>query len=157
MRTNLYGTTPVRQRRITIKGTIRKMAQKPADECEKASRTKRSLKRAQAVLDRLREELYGERVVRISLRQYLDNWINAKEAETAASTMNFYRGCLVKFLGSKSFHLRDSGRAIVMSRWIHCCLGYTPVNRMIESKFIFRNTSHMADSSLGSTFRTSSL
>jgi hypothetical protein len=39
----------------------------------------------------------------------------------------------------------------------HCCLGYTPVNWMLESKFIFRNTRDMADSSLGSTFRTSSL
>jgi hypothetical protein len=30
---------------------------------------------------------------------------------------------------------------------IHCCLGYTAVNRMLQSKFIFRNVLHMADSS----------
>ncbi len=60
-----------RQRRITTKETNRKIAQKLADEYEKASRTKQSLKQAQAVLDRLREELYGERVVRISLRKYI--------------------------------------------------------------------------------------
>jgi hypothetical protein len=60
-----------RQRRITTKETNRKIAQKLADEYEKASRTKRSLKQAQAVLDRLREELYGEKVVRISLRKYI--------------------------------------------------------------------------------------
>src|ERR1700674_3952841 len=59
-----------RQRRITTKETNRKKAQKLADEYEKVSRTKRSLKKAQAVLDRLREELYGERVVRISLHKY---------------------------------------------------------------------------------------
>src|ERR1700680_4859871 len=87
-----------RQRRITTKETNRKIAQKLADEYEKASRTKRSLKQAQAVLDRLREELYGEKVVRISLRKYIDDWLNGKEAETAPSTMTYYRCSLEKFL-----------------------------------------------------------
>jgi hypothetical protein len=54
-----------RQRRITTKETDRKKAQRLADEYEKASRTKRSLRQAQAVLDRLHEELSGERVVRM--------------------------------------------------------------------------------------------
>ena len=39
-----------RQRRITTKETSRKTAQKLADEFEKAARTKRTLKQAQAVL-----------------------------------------------------------------------------------------------------------
>ena len=39
-----------RQRRISTKETKRKKAQKLADEYEKASRTKRTLKQAQAVL-----------------------------------------------------------------------------------------------------------
>jgi hypothetical protein len=42
-------------------------------------------------LDRLHEELSGERVVRTSLRQYLDDWFDGKKAETAPSTMTFYR------------------------------------------------------------------
>src|SRR5215469_9066646 len=46
-----------RQRRITTKETDRKKAQRLADEYEKASRTKRSLRQAQAVLDRLHEEV----------------------------------------------------------------------------------------------------
>ena len=50
------------QRRISTKETDRKKAQRLADEYEKASRTKRSLRQAQAVLDRLHEELSGERV-----------------------------------------------------------------------------------------------
>jgi integrase len=87
-----------RQRRISTKETNRKKAQKLADEYEKAARTKRTLKQAQAVLDRLHEELSGEKVVRISLRQYLDDWLKAKEAETARTTMIFYRGSLNKFL-----------------------------------------------------------
>jgi integrase len=40
----------------------------------------------------------GERVVRTSLRQYLDDWFDAKKAETAPSTMTFYRSSLAKFL-----------------------------------------------------------
>ena len=52
----------------------------------------------QAVLDRLREELSGERVVRTSLRQYLDDWFDAKKAETAPSTMTFYGSSLATFL-----------------------------------------------------------
>jgi hypothetical protein len=71
-------------------------AQRLADEYEKASRTKPSLRQAKAVLDRLHEELSGERVVRTSLRQYLDVWFEAKRAETTASTMSFYRGSLCK-------------------------------------------------------------
>jgi hypothetical protein len=56
---------------------------------KRPSRTKRSLRQAQAVLDRLHEELSGERVVRTSLRQYLDDWFDGKKAETAPSTMTF--------------------------------------------------------------------
>jgi hypothetical protein len=56
------------QRRISTKETDRKKAQTLADECEKVSRTKRSLRQAQAVFGRLHEELSGERLVRISLR-----------------------------------------------------------------------------------------
>ena len=87
-----------RQRRISTKETDRKKAQRLADEYEKASRTKRSLRQAQAVLDRLHEELSGERVVRTRFRQYLDAWFDGKKAETAPSTMTFYRSSLAKFL-----------------------------------------------------------
>jgi hypothetical protein len=57
-----------RQRRITTKETNRKRAQRRG-EYEVASRAKRTLKQAQAVLDRLHEELSGERIVRTTLRQ----------------------------------------------------------------------------------------
>jgi hypothetical protein len=87
-----------RQRRITTKETNRKRAQRLAEEYEKASRTKRTLKQAQAVLDRLNEEFSRERFVRTSLRTYLADWLNGKEAETAESTMKFYRASLAKFL-----------------------------------------------------------
>jgi integrase len=94
-----------RQRRISTKETKRKNAQKLADEYENATRTKRTLKQAQAVLDRLHEELSGEKVLRISFRRYLTDWLKAKEAETARTTITFYRGSLnkfVQFLGNRS-------------------------------------------------------
>jgi Phage integrase, N-terminal SAM-like domain len=87
-----------RQRRITTKETSRKKAQKLADEYERTARTKRTLKQAQAVLARLHEELSGEKIVRTSFRQCLNDWLKAKDAETARSTMIFYRGSLHKFV-----------------------------------------------------------
>jgi integrase len=94
-----------RQRRITTKETNRKKAQMLADEYEKASRTKRTLKQAQAVLDRLHEELSGKRIVRATFRTYLESWFEAKEAATAPATMAFYRkslGKFVEFLGLRA-------------------------------------------------------
>ena len=58
------------------------------------------MRQAQAVLDRLHEELSGERVARTTLRRYLDldDWFDGKKAETAPSTMAFDLGSLAKFL-----------------------------------------------------------
>ena len=36
--------------------------------------------------------------MRTSLRQYLDDWFDAKKGETAPSTMTFYRTSLAQFL-----------------------------------------------------------
>src|SRR5215472_13458866 len=77
---------------------FRKRAQRLADEYEKASRIKRTLKQAQAVLDRLHEELSGEKVARPTLRKHLHNWLEAKEGATAPATMVFYRKSLAKFI-----------------------------------------------------------
>jgi integrase len=94
-----------RQRRITTKETNRKKAQMLADEYEKASRTKRTLKQAQAVLDRLHEEFSGNRIIRATFRTYLESWLEAKETATAPATMAFYRkspGKFVEFLGRRA-------------------------------------------------------
>src|SRR5215831_12708498 len=87
-----------RQRRVTTKETNRKRAQRLADEYEKASRIQRTLKQAQAVLDRLHEELSGEKVARPTLRKHLHNWLETKEGATAPATMVFYRKSLAKFI-----------------------------------------------------------
>jgi site-specific recombinase XerD len=69
-----------------------------ADEYEKASRTKRTLKQAQAVLDKLHEEFSGNRIIRATFRTYLETWLEAKETATAPATMAFYRKSLGKFV-----------------------------------------------------------
>ena len=60
-----------------------------AEEFERAAKTKRTLKQVQKVLDRLHEEVSGERVVRATFRTYLNDWLTAKQAENAVSTMAF--------------------------------------------------------------------
>src|ERR1700731_2850696 len=80
-----------RQRRISTKETNNKKSLKIAEEFERAAKTKRTLKKVQKFLDRLQEEVSGERVVRATFRTYLNDWLTAKQAEKAVSTMTFYR------------------------------------------------------------------
>jgi hypothetical protein len=94
-----------RQRRISTKETNNKKALKIAEEFERAAKTKRTLKQVQNVLDRLHEEVSGQRVIRTTFREYLSDWLMAKKAETASSTMDFYQTSLrkfVQFLGQRA-------------------------------------------------------
>ena len=86
------------QRRASTRETNRKRAQRIADEYEKASRSKRTLKQVQTVLDRLHEELSGERIVRATVRSRVATWLETKKPETAPATLYFYRNSLGKFL-----------------------------------------------------------
>jgi integrase len=87
-----------KQRRISTKATNWRIAQKLAEEFEKATREKRTLRQAQRVLDRLQEELSGHKVLRVSLRSYGTEWLEAKEPSVKASSLNFYRKLLSKLL-----------------------------------------------------------
>ena len=86
------------QLRCLAKETNRKKAQMLADEYEKSSRTKRTLKQAQAVLDKLDEEFSGNRIIRATFRTYLETCLEAKETATSPATMAFYRKSLAKFV-----------------------------------------------------------
>jgi septal ring factor EnvC (AmiA/AmiB activator) len=86
------------QRRISTQETNSKKALKIAEEFERAAKTKRTLKQVQQVLDRLHEEISGQSVNRTTFRKYLSDWLTAKKAETASSTMDFYQAGLKKFL-----------------------------------------------------------
>lgn len=87
-----------RQRRVSTKSTDRKVARKIADEFEKALRQKRTLRQLQRTLDRFHEELTGEKIVRISLRSYGQQWLEAKEPSVTLSTRSFYRKVLTKLI-----------------------------------------------------------
>ena len=94
-----------KQRRITTKETNWRLAQKMADEFEKETRQKRSLRQFQRVLDRLHEEFSGQKVLRVSLRSYGAEWLEAKELSVTPSTLNFYPNLLAKlfeYLGPKA-------------------------------------------------------
>jgi hypothetical protein len=56
-----------RRRRISTEETNNKKALKIAEEFERAAGTKRTLEWVQVILDRLREEVSGERVIRSTL------------------------------------------------------------------------------------------
>jgi Phage integrase, N-terminal SAM-like domain len=86
------------QRRTSTKGTNSKKALKIAEEFERAVKTKRTLNQVQKVLDRIHEEISGQSVNRTTFRKYLSDWLTAKKAETASSTMDFYQASLKKFL-----------------------------------------------------------
>src|SRR6516162_7270007 len=77
------------QRRASTKETNKKRAQRIADEYEKASPSKRTLKQGQTVLDRLHEELSGARIVRTTVRLRVASWLETKKPETARATLYF--------------------------------------------------------------------
>jgi integrase len=87
-----------KQRRISTKTTDRKTAQRLAEEYEAAIRTKRTLRQAQVVLDRLHEEISGQPVQRKTVRAYCQEWLATKEPETAPRTQVFYRTSMAKFI-----------------------------------------------------------
>jgi integrase len=93
------------QRRASTKETDRKRAQKIADEYEKAIRTKRTLRQTQKVLDRLHEEISGEKIIRLTVRKFVADWLETKEPETAPQTYTFYKSSatkLIAFLGPRA-------------------------------------------------------
>jgi integrase len=87
-----------KQRRVSTKTTDRKMAQRLAEEYEAAVRTKRTLRQAQVVLDRLHGEISGQTVQRKTLRAYCQEWFATKEPETAPQTHAFYHISSAKFI-----------------------------------------------------------
>jgi integrase len=87
-----------KQRRVSTKTTDRKTALLLAEQYESAVRTKRTLRQAQLVLDRLHEEISGQMVQRKTVRAYFAEWLATKEAETAPRTQVFYRTSAAKFI-----------------------------------------------------------
>ena len=119
-----------RQRRISTKETDKKQAQRIAEEFEKAVRTKRTVRQTQAVLDKLHEELTGEKISRLSLREFAAQWLYTKAAETAPATLVHYRGCVAKlldFLGERADSpLTEIAKADLLAYRNHLSARLTP-------------------------------
>jgi integrase len=87
-------------RRVSTKESNKKEAQRIANGYEKVARTARTLRQVRTVFDQLHEEITGQRAVTTSVRAFTDSWLAAKQAETAAATMAFYRRTVTKLLAS---------------------------------------------------------
>lgn len=87
-----------RQHCISTKETDKSIAIAIAQEWEKAAWRKRSMRQTQRVIDRLHELIGGERIARLSVREYAASWLKTKKPETARSTQAFYASSIGKFL-----------------------------------------------------------
>jgi integrase len=87
-----------RQHCLSTKETDKRVAIVIAQDWEKAARQKRSMRQTQKVIDRLHEMISGERIARLSIREFVDSWLKAKKLETAPSTFAFYSASVSKFL-----------------------------------------------------------
>jgi integrase len=87
-----------RPRRVSTKTTDRRLAQRLANEFEKASRTKRTLTQLEKVLRTFHEELGGEGFEKRSLRVFCAEWLEEKEPSVSDSTKKFYRKTVEKLL-----------------------------------------------------------
>jgi integrase len=86
-------------RRCISTGTSnRKQARKIADTYETAARTKRTLLQTQKVIERLHEEMTGERIARVTTRSRIVDWLATKKPEIASTSLAFYQNSLGKFL-----------------------------------------------------------
>jgi integrase len=88
-----------RPRRVSTKTTDRRLAQRLANEFEKASRTKRTLSQLENVLRTFHEELGGEGFEKRSLRVFCQEWLEEKEPSVSEATRKFYRKTVQKLLG----------------------------------------------------------
>jgi hypothetical protein len=87
-----------RQHCISTKETDKRLAMAIANEWEKAAWKKRSMRQTQRVIDRLHELTSGERIARLSVKQFSEAWLATKQPETAHSTKAFYGHAINKFL-----------------------------------------------------------
>jgi integrase len=94
-----------RQRRITTKEINRRRALKIAEAFESAGREKRTRAHTQRVIDRLHEEISGQKIERETLRTFVTGWLAAKKPEISERTFVFYTaalGQLISFLGPRA-------------------------------------------------------
>jgi integrase len=76
----------------------KKQALKVAEEYEKASRERRTLKQIHRVLDQMHELVSGERVCRVTVAEYVEQWLSTVKPQVAPASYNFYSMATSRFL-----------------------------------------------------------
>ncbi len=87
-----------RRLKRSTKETDRKKAQKIAEAYEEGARRVRTAKQVRAVLTSLHEQLAGEALPTMSVRQFFTQWLATKAPEVSPSTARFYKQAVKSFL-----------------------------------------------------------
>jgi integrase len=96
--TACFRDTNGRQRRVSTKETDRKKALAIADQYEKSTRIKRTLRQTRKAIERLHEEIAGEPIPQKTLRAYALEWLAARKPETSPRTYYGYSGGVSQLL-----------------------------------------------------------
>lgn len=94
-----------RSTRIVATERNRKSAQRLADEYEEAANNRRTASQARKVISELHQELTGEKLKSLTVRDHVNRWIERKTNEVKPSTLAFYKGAtnkFIAFLGKKA-------------------------------------------------------
>jgi integrase len=94
-----------RQHCRSTETTERKLAVRIAAAFEAGAQQKRTLRQLQRVLAEMHELVNGESVNRLTVRQFIGEWLEARKPEIASSTLAFYEDSASKFiafLGNKA-------------------------------------------------------
>jgi hypothetical protein len=78
--------------------TDRKLAQQIANQYEDGAKKKRTLRQVQRVLDQMHELVSGEKVNRLTVRAFVEQWLAIKRPEVKPRTYDFYAASSAKFL-----------------------------------------------------------
>jgi len=94
-----------RSTRVVATERNRRKAQKIADEYEEAAANRRTAAQVRRVIAELHQELTGEEVATVTLREHVARWLDRKKGSISESTHVFYKGAtnkFVRFLGEKA-------------------------------------------------------
>ncbi len=93
-----YTDASGKQRQRSTKSTVRKDAQRIAEEFEAAYRTALTEGQARRVIADIYEEVNGEKLPSSSIKSYFEQWVARKEVETKKGTFARYKGTAKKFI-----------------------------------------------------------
>lgn len=87
-----------RRRKRSTKETNQRKALKLAEQYEEAARKRRTFSQVREVLQGLHQEITGEEMKAVSVRNHIESWLVEKKDETKPATMHVYGGFTTKFL-----------------------------------------------------------